>query len=151
VQLASKLEAEGVRPLPSILHSPLRLTLRNALAGGNLLEKLTTPNGLPMLAEHFQANIPEFLITSMPVVQHFEPLSALTIAAPASAQKTGRKNTAPCISSLLFIDLTGHAYWQHSFRSFLRSMARGRPYERTHSHDTGKKDHLRMNNRLSDK
>lgn len=63
------------------------------LAHGNVLARLTTKNGYPVLDEHFQTNIPGLFITSMPATQDFGPFLAFTISVRASAQLIGQAIT----------------------------------------------------------
>lgn len=56
------------------------------LAAGDVLCRLSTSNGFPILDEHFQTNVPGLFITSMPATQDFGPFFAFTIAARASAR-----------------------------------------------------------------
>ncbi len=60
------------------------------LAEGNVLRKLTTRNGFPVLDEQFQTNIPGLFITSMAATQDFGPFWAFTISARASAKIIGQ-------------------------------------------------------------
>ena len=59
------------------------------LAAGNILPRLSTSNGFPVLDEHFQTSVPGLFITSMPATQDFGPFFAFTIAARASARVIG--------------------------------------------------------------
>jgi len=56
------------------------------LARGNLLERLETRNGCPVLDERFQSSIPNLLITSMPATQDFGPFLAFTVSVSTSAK-----------------------------------------------------------------
>jgi thioredoxin reductase len=56
------------------------------LAQGNLLERLETRNGFPVLDERFQSNVPGLFITSMPATQDFGPFLAFTVSVGASAR-----------------------------------------------------------------
>lgn len=55
------------------------------LAAGNILNRMATRNGFPVLDDHFQTSVPKLFITSMPAVQDFGPFFAFTIAVRASA------------------------------------------------------------------
>jgi cation diffusion facilitator CzcD-associated flavoprotein CzcO len=59
------------------------------LANGNLLPRLETRNGFPVLDEHFQTNLPGLYITSMPATQDFGPFFAFTISVCTSARLIG--------------------------------------------------------------
>jgi FAD-dependent urate hydroxylase len=56
------------------------------LAQGNILARLATQNGFPILDEHFQTNIPGLFITSMPASQDFGPFFAFTVSVRTSAK-----------------------------------------------------------------
>ena len=56
------------------------------LAQGNLLERLETRNGSPVLDERFQSSVPGLFITSMPAAQDFGPFLAFTVSVRASAK-----------------------------------------------------------------
>ena len=56
------------------------------LARGNLLERLETRNGCPVLDERFQSSVPGLFITSMPATQDFGPFLAFTVSVGASAK-----------------------------------------------------------------
>jgi thioredoxin reductase len=60
------------------------------LTQGNILPKLMTRNGYPVLDEHFQTNIPGFFITSMAATQDFGPFFAFTISVRTSAKLIGQ-------------------------------------------------------------
>ena len=60
------------------------------LAQGNILDKLATRNGFPVLDEHFQTNLPGLFITSMPANQDFGPFFAFTISVRTSAKLIGQ-------------------------------------------------------------
>ena len=60
------------------------------LAHGNILHKLMTRNGYPVLDEHFQTNIPGLFITSMTAAQDFGPFFAFTISVRTSAKLIGQ-------------------------------------------------------------
>lgn len=51
----------------------------------NLLTKLDTRNGFPVLDDHFETSIPGLFITSMPAMQDFGPFFGFTIAVRTSA------------------------------------------------------------------
>ena len=55
------------------------------LANGNILNRLETKNGFPVLDDHFETSIPGLFITSMTAVQDFGPYFGFTIAVRASA------------------------------------------------------------------
>lgn len=55
------------------------------LANGNILDRLETRNGFPVLDDHFETSIPGLFITSMPAVQDFGPYFGFTISVRASA------------------------------------------------------------------
>ena len=55
------------------------------LANGNILNRLETKNGFPVLDDHFETSISGLFITSMPAVQDFGPYFGFTIAVRASA------------------------------------------------------------------
>ena len=52
----------------------------------NLVGKLETRNGFPVLDEHFETSIPNFFMTSMPAMQDFGPFFGFTISVRASAK-----------------------------------------------------------------
>ena len=52
----------------------------------NLLTKLETRNGFPVLDEHFETSIPGLFITSMPATQDFGPFFGFTISGRTSAK-----------------------------------------------------------------
>ena len=56
------------------------------LSAGNVMQKLETKNGFPVLDENFETSVPGLFITSMPAVQDFGPYFGFTIAARASAK-----------------------------------------------------------------
>jgi thioredoxin reductase len=60
------------------------------LANGNILPKLMTRNGFPVLDEHFQTNVPGLFMTSMMATQDFGPFFAFTISVRASARLIGQ-------------------------------------------------------------
>jgi cation diffusion facilitator CzcD-associated flavoprotein CzcO len=55
------------------------------LANGNILDRLETRNGFPVLDDHFETSIPGLFITSMPAMQDFGPYFGFTISVRASA------------------------------------------------------------------
>ncbi len=56
------------------------------LAAGNLLERIETRNGFPVLDDHFETTVPGLFITSMPAVQDFGPFFGFTNSVRTSAQ-----------------------------------------------------------------
>lgn len=56
------------------------------LAAGNLLERLETRNGFPVLDDHFETSVPGLFITSMPAGQDFGPFFGFTISVRTSAK-----------------------------------------------------------------
>ena len=56
------------------------------LSSGNILGRLATLNGFPVLGDHFQTSVPGLFITSMPASQDFGPFFAFTIAVRTSAK-----------------------------------------------------------------
>jgi thioredoxin reductase len=54
--------------------------------GGDLLERLETRNGFPVLDDHFETSIPGLFITSMPAAQDFGPFFGFTISVRTSAK-----------------------------------------------------------------
>jgi thioredoxin reductase len=56
------------------------------LANGNLLERLETRNGFPVLDDHFETSIPGLFMTSMPAGQDFGPFFGFTVSVRASAK-----------------------------------------------------------------
>jgi cation diffusion facilitator CzcD-associated flavoprotein CzcO len=59
------------------------------LAKGNLLDKLKTKDGFPVLDEHFQTNIPGLFATSMAATRDFGAFFAFTVSVNASAKTIG--------------------------------------------------------------
>ena len=59
---------------------------RVPLLSPNLLTKLETRNGFPVLDDHFETSIPNFFITSMPAMQDFGPFFGFTISVRTSAK-----------------------------------------------------------------
>jgi thioredoxin reductase len=60
------------------------------LVRGNILNRLETRNGFPVLDEHFETNIPGLFMTSMAAVQDFGPFFAFTVSVRASARLIGQ-------------------------------------------------------------
>ncbi|MGR9087296.1 MAG: NAD(P)-binding domain-containing protein [Gammaproteobacteria bacterium] len=56
------------------------------LAQGNILHKLMTQNGFPVLDEYLQTNIPGLFITSMAATHNFGSFFAFTVSVRASAK-----------------------------------------------------------------
>lgn len=56
------------------------------LSSGNVLSRLATSNGFPVLDDHFQTSVPGLFITSMPATQAFGPFFAFTISVRVSAK-----------------------------------------------------------------
>jgi FAD-dependent urate hydroxylase len=56
------------------------------LAAGNILNRLETRNGFPVLDDHLETSVPRLFITSLPATQDFGPFFAFTIAVRASAK-----------------------------------------------------------------
>jgi len=52
----------------------------------NLLQRLETQNGFPVLDDHFESSIPGLFITSMPATQDFGPFFGFTISVRTSAK-----------------------------------------------------------------
>ena len=63
------------------------------LARGNILDRLATRNGSPILDEHFQTNVPGLFITSMPAAQDFGPFFGFTVSVRTSAALIGQAIT----------------------------------------------------------
>jgi lysine/ornithine N-monooxygenase len=59
------------------------------LAEGNILARLETRNGFPVLDDHFQSNMPGLFFTSMCATQDFGPFFAFTAAIRTSAKLIG--------------------------------------------------------------
>jgi hypothetical protein len=59
------------------------------LASGNILARLETRNGYPVLDERFQSTVPGLFFTSMCAVQEFGPFFGFTVAVRASARVIG--------------------------------------------------------------
>ncbi|HSR40951.1 MAG TPA: NAD(P)-binding domain-containing protein, partial [Longimicrobiales bacterium] len=60
------------------------------LARGNLLERMRTEDGYPVLDESFQTSVPGLFFTSMPATRDFGPFFAFTVSVRASATVIGR-------------------------------------------------------------
>ncbi len=60
------------------------------LSHGNMLHKLMTRNGFPVLDEYLQTNIPGLFITSMSATQDFGPFFAFTVSVRTSAKLIGQ-------------------------------------------------------------
>ena len=60
------------------------------LAHGNILDKLLTRSGYPVLDEHLQTNISGLFITSMAAAQDFGSFFAFTISVRTSAKLIGQ-------------------------------------------------------------
>jgi FAD-dependent urate hydroxylase len=56
------------------------------LAKGNLLDRLETRNGFPVLDDHFETSIRELFMTSMPAIQDFGPFFGFTISVRTAAK-----------------------------------------------------------------
>ena len=56
------------------------------LASGNLLARIETQNGFPVLDDHFETSVPGLFITSMPATQDFGPFFGFTISVRTSAK-----------------------------------------------------------------
>jgi hypothetical protein len=59
------------------------------LSRGNMLSRLQTSNGYPVLDEHFQSNIPGQFMTSMAATQDFGAFFAFTVSVGATARIIG--------------------------------------------------------------
>lgn len=68
------------------------------LARGNLLPRLETRDGFPVLDTHFQTNIPGLFITSMAAAQDFGPFFGFTISVRASARLIAQAVRSPVSS-----------------------------------------------------
>lgn len=53
---------------------------------GDLLERIETRNGFPVLDDHFETSVPGLFITSMPATQDFGPFFGFTISVRTSAR-----------------------------------------------------------------
>jgi pyruvate/2-oxoglutarate dehydrogenase complex dihydrolipoamide dehydrogenase (E3) component len=56
------------------------------LAAGNILERLETRNGFPVLDDHLETSVPGLFITSMPAMQDFGPFFGFTVSVRTSAK-----------------------------------------------------------------
>jgi cation diffusion facilitator CzcD-associated flavoprotein CzcO len=56
------------------------------LAAGNLVERVETRHGFPVLDDHFETSLPGLFITSMPAGQDFGPFFGFTIGVRTSAK-----------------------------------------------------------------
>ena len=56
------------------------------LAAGNILDRLETRNGFPVLDEHLETSVPGLFITSMPAMQDFGPFFGFTVSVRTSAK-----------------------------------------------------------------
>ena len=74
-----------------ILATGYKVNMENVpfLAAGNVLSKLKTKGGSPVLDENFQCNIPGLFITSMAATRNFGNFFAFTVSAVASARIIG--------------------------------------------------------------
>ena len=61
----------------------------------NLIRRLETRNGFPVLDDHFETSIPGLFITSMPATQDFGPFFGFTISVRASAKLISQRLLAP--------------------------------------------------------
>ncbi|MFQ6030973.1 MAG: SidA/IucD/PvdA family monooxygenase, partial [Dehalococcoidia bacterium] len=59
------------------------------LTRGNLLPRLETYSGLPVLDRHFQSSIPGLYFTSLPAARDFGPFFGFTVSVRASAKIIG--------------------------------------------------------------
>lgn len=59
------------------------------LADGNVLKRLDSKNGFPVLDEHLQSNVPGLFFTSMCATQDFGPFFAFTAGVRTSARLIG--------------------------------------------------------------
>ena len=59
------------------------------LSRGNILERLATRNGFPILDEHFQSNVSGLFFSSFLSTQDFGPFFGFVIGAPAAAKVVG--------------------------------------------------------------
>jgi cation diffusion facilitator CzcD-associated flavoprotein CzcO len=60
------------------------------LARGDILDRLATHDGFPILDAHFQTNIPRLFITSLPATRDFGPFFGFTVAVGTAAKLIGR-------------------------------------------------------------
>jgi lysine/ornithine N-monooxygenase len=59
------------------------------IANGNVLKRLDSKNGFPLLDDHLQSNVPGLFFTSMCATQDFGPFFAFTAAVRTSAKLIG--------------------------------------------------------------
>jgi len=59
---------------------------RLPLLASNLLDRMQTRNGFPVLDNHFETSVPGLFITSMPAMQDFGPYLGFTISVRTSAK-----------------------------------------------------------------
>ena len=59
---------------------------RLPILASNLLDRMQTRNGFPVLDNHFETSVPGLFITSMPAMQDFGPYFGFTIAVRTSAK-----------------------------------------------------------------
>ena len=59
------------------------------LAGGNILEFLRCDDGVPVLDEHFQADLPGLFFTGLAASKEFGPIFGFLLGCPASARIIG--------------------------------------------------------------
>jgi len=59
------------------------------LTNSNILKRLETLNGFPVLDEHFQSNLPGLFFTSMCATQDFGPFFGFTVSVRSSAKLIG--------------------------------------------------------------
>jgi cation diffusion facilitator CzcD-associated flavoprotein CzcO len=71
-----------------ILATGYKVNISNVpyLSEGNIIGRLETRNGFPILNENFETSVPGLFITSMPATQDFGPFFGFTIAARVSAR-----------------------------------------------------------------
>jgi len=71
-----------------ILATGYKVNISNVpyLSAGNIIGRLETRNGFPVLKENFESSIPGLFVTSMAATQDFGPFFGFTIAARVSAQ-----------------------------------------------------------------
>ena len=60
---------------------------------GDLIKRLETRNGFPVLDDHFETSVPGLFITSMPAMQDFGPFFGFTISVRTSAKLICRRLT----------------------------------------------------------
>lgn len=59
---------------------------RLPIMAGDLLKRIDTRNGFPVLDDHFETSVPGLFITSMPATQDFGPFFGFTISVRTSAR-----------------------------------------------------------------